>query len=239
MPSPYSSRHFKEESMCLVCLYPGIAVVLKGYNVLDQLRDTSKSSPTLASTAVLAVSTLFSKDCCSVGHSAKTELFGGATRVAQLTFYRAGFRMWQDPLSPISAEKQWHSAAKLCMLWAAESVFNLERYLLVASPLGVLIKSNHMFHWRPGPQVNNRHIKDGIFWAQLSRARRWMLKINQVFFFPSGSEFKICFSLLLCVRVALSPPPKARTHLFPSISHLHKQSIGSSWMHYRDKLSSV
>lgn len=69
-------------------------------------------------------------------------------------------------------------------------------------------KRNHTFHWRPGPQVSNSHIKNGTFWAQQSRARRWMFKMNIFFFFPSRSGFAICcnmqfpsFCVCLCMQL--------------------------------------
>ena len=72
MPSPYSSKHFKEETLLLgvheVLKYLSGAFQLlfpreriKGYKVLDQLHDTSKGFPTLAPHCrFLAVSTLWS-----------------------------------------------------------------------------------------------------------------------------------------------------------------------------------
>lgn len=229
MPSPYSSKHFKEDTLpfsvhdvprylsgAFQPLFPRQRI--RGFKVLDQLHDTSKRFPTLCSP--LQVSRSF--------HPQRELLCWPQCKARAILGRLPGLHSWnfieQDSgrgrTLPPSKEPHQHlkTMRQLCKTWHAASCW--ARVQLWAVPagglaLGVLIKSNHTFHWRLGPQVNNRHIKDGTFWAQLSRARRWMFKINQDFFFSSGSEFTICFSLLLsvCAYVCMQLFPLLLKHI--------------------------
>lgn len=121
MPSPYSSKHFKEETLLFSVhdilnylsdafqpLFPRERI--KGYKGSDQLYDTSKSFPTLAlHCRFLAVSTLWSRPFqreLLCWPQCKMRAILGATRITQLTFYQTRFRTWQDP--PPSKEPHQH-----------------------------------------------------------------------------------------------------------------------------------
>lgn len=104
---------------CSLCrMYPGISVVLSNlFSLAGEYRGTkfwtSYVKPATVFQHLFSLlptagflqfprlsGAVLSKESCSVGHSAKQGLFWEATRTAQLTFYKAGFRTWQDPPPP-------------------------------------------------------------------------------------------------------------------------------------------
>lgn len=149
MPSHYSRKHFKEETLLLsvheVLRYLSSAFQplfprerIKGYKVLDQLHDTTKVFPMLAlHCKFLVVSTLWSspsqKELLRQPQCKMRSILGGYRDCTADVLLSRIQDVTGPPPPPQQHWKTRHSSAKLCVLRAAKPVFILEQCLLVVS----------------------------------------------------------------------------------------------------------